>query len=134
MASTVEQPLWEPSAERRERATLTRYWRWVSEREGRAFADYDELWQWSVQEPEAFWASIWDFCEVRASRPYGRVLAERSMPGARWFVGAELNYAENLLLGHDDADVALLSASEARPLTELRYGDLRAEVARIAGG
>jgi len=134
MASAVERPLWEPSAERRERATLTRYERWLEEREGRSFADYDELWRWSVDDLEAFWASIWDFCEVRASRPYDRVLEQRAMPGARWFVGAELNYAENLLLRGADDDVAVLSASESRPLSELRYGELRAAVARVAGG
>src|SRR5271168_4408684 len=134
MASAVERPLWEPSAERRERATLTRCERWLEEREGRSFADYDELWRWSVDDLEAFWASIWDFCEVRASRPYDRVLEQRAMPGARWFVGAELNYAENLLLRGADDDVAVLSASEPRPLSELRYGELRAAVARVAGG
>src|SRR5271154_5051109 len=117
MASTAERPLWEPSAERRRRATLTRYWDWASEREGRTFADYDELWRWSVDELEAFWAGIWDFCAVRASQPYEHVLPERGMPGARWFTGAELNYAENLLLGRDDGDLAVVSASELRPLT-----------------
>ncbi len=108
--------------------------RWAGEREGRTFADYDELWRWSVDELEAFWASVWDFCGVRASQPYERVLAERGMPGARWFGGARLNYAENLLLRHDPDEVALLHASEARPLQELRWGELREAVARVAGG
>ncbi len=108
--------------------------RWAGEREGRTFADYDELWRWSVDELGAFWASVWDFCEVRASQPYERVLAERRMPGARWFEGARLNYAENLLLGHEPDQIALLHASEARPLRELRWGELREAVARVAGG
>ena len=70
----------------------------AGERHGRDFADYDELWRWSVDELEDFWAEVWEFCGVLASRPYERVLAPRKMPGARWFAGAELNYAENLLL------------------------------------
>ncbi len=134
MASIVEQPLWQPSSERRERATLTRFMRWAGEREGRTFGDYDELWRWSVDELEAFWASVWDFCEVRASAPYEQVLAERRMPGARWFAGARLNYAENLLAGHDPRDVALWHASETRPLAQLSWGELTESVARVAAG
>ncbi|HWX45370.1 MAG TPA: acetoacetate--CoA ligase [Solirubrobacteraceae bacterium] len=95
----MQAPLWEPSSRARERATMTRFMRWVAEREGRAggFVDYEELRRWSVDELERFWAAIWEFCGVRASRPYERVLASRAMPGARWFAGAELNYAENML-------------------------------------
>ena len=75
MSSAPEQiPLWEPSAEDRERAEMTRFMRFAGERRGRAFADYDELWRWSVAEIEEFWASIWEFCGVRASKPYERVL------------------------------------------------------------
>ena len=95
-------PLWEPSAEERERAEMTRFMRFAGERHGRVFADYDELWQWSVAEVEQFWASIWEFCGVRASKPYERVLGSHEMPGTRWFEGAELNYAENILASRPD--------------------------------
>ncbi len=126
--------MWQPSAERRERATLTRFMRWAGERNGRTFADYDELWRWSIDELEAFWAGVWEFCDVRASAPYERVLPERRMPGARWFDGARLNYAENLLLGHDPAETAVLHASESRPLQALSWGELAEAVARVAAG
>ena len=92
-------PLWTPSAAERERAELTRYMRWAGERRGAPFEGYEELRRWSVEELEEFWASIWEFAGVRASRPYERVLSSRAMPGASWFEGAELNYAENMLLG-----------------------------------
>ena len=83
-----------------ERAEMTRFMRFAGERRGAPFADYDELWRWSVAELEEFWASIWEFCGVRASKPYEQVLElVATMPGARWFEGAELNYAENILLG-----------------------------------
>jgi acetoacetyl-CoA synthetase len=152
-------PLWEPAAQDRERAAMTRFMRFAGERRGEPFADYDELWRWSVAELEDFWASIWEFCGVRASRPYERVLHQPEMPGARWFPGAELNYAENLLLGrptpppnadgrpisenlppgpqpagHDPEEVAVLHASELRELQQLTRGELAAEVARAAGG
>ena len=126
--------MWQPSAERCERATLTRFMRWAGERHGRVFADYEELWRWSVDDLDAFWADIWDFCEVRASHRYERVLGDRRMPGAQWFPGARLNYAENLLLGHAPGEIAVLHASESRPLQTLTWGELAQSVARVAAG
>jgi len=141
MAATDQQaPLWEPSPEDVERVEMTRYMRWAGERRGRPFADYDELWRWSVDDVEDFWASIWEFFGLRSSRPYERVLDSRRMPGARWFEGAELNYAENMLMGlaqsggRDPGAVAVLHASELRPLAQLTWGDLSAQVAAVAGG
>jgi acetoacetyl-CoA synthetase len=117
-----------------ERATMTRYMRWLAAERGRSFDDYEALWDWSVAELEDFWASIWDFFEVEASAPYSKVLAERVMPGARWFEGAELNYAQHIFRGKRDTDVAVLHASELRQLGELRWEDLRQQVAAAAAG
>src|ERR1700689_1649131 len=134
-SATGERPLWTPSAETCERSAMTRFMRWAGERHDCEFADYDELRRWSLRELETFWGDIWEFCGVRASRPYEQVLTSREMPGARWFAGAELNYAENMLLRDRRADdVALLHASELRPLGEITWGELSAEVAAIAGG
>jgi acetoacetyl-CoA synthetase len=94
-----QQPLWRPAPQQLRDVEMARFMDWVAARHGRAFADYDELWRWSVDELEEFWACVWEFCGVRASKPYARVLASHAMPGTRWFEGAELNYAENLLLG-----------------------------------
>ncbi|HWX98201.1 MAG TPA: acetoacetate--CoA ligase [Solirubrobacteraceae bacterium] len=135
-----ETPLWRPTAEDLERAELTRYMRWAGERRAAPFRDYEELWRWSVRETEDFWASIWEFAGVRASRPYERVLDSLGMPGTRWFAGAELNYAENMLLGptsltgRDPARVAVLHSSELRELGELTWGELSQRVAAAAGG
>jgi acetoacetyl-CoA synthetase len=141
MSSTDQPtPLWEPSAAERERAEMTHFMRFAGGRRGRPFADYDELWCWSVQEIEAFWASIWEFCGVRGSKPYQRVLGSHKMPGAKWFEGAELNYAENLLFGRrssggrDPGEVAVLHASELRELQQLTWGELSTQVATVAGG
>jgi acetoacetyl-CoA synthetase len=132
-------PLWTPTPQQRERASMTRFMRWVGEREGREFEDYEQLRQWSVQELERFWAAVWEFCGVRCSRPYERVLSSREMPGARWFEGAELNYAENMLTGdreggRDPNQVAVLHTSELRPLAELTWGELSAQVAAVVSG
>jgi acetoacetyl-CoA synthetase len=115
---------------------MTQFMRWAGERTGRTFADYGELWEWSVSEVEEFWAAVWEYCGVRASRPYEHVLDSRAMPGARWFQGAELNYAENMLMRRDrDLDaVAVLHASELRELDSLTWAQLSAQVAEAAAG
>jgi acetoacetyl-CoA synthetase len=133
-------PLWEPTAEDRERAEMTRFMRWAGERAGRTFADYGELWEWSVSEIEEFWAAIWEYCGVRASRPYEQVLDSREMPGARWFAGAELNYAENMLMRERDPDaIAVLHASDRseigqHELDSLTWAELTEQVAAVAAG
>ncbi len=88
--------LWAPSAERAQRTNLTHYMRWLAAR-GRRFGSYADLWQWSIDDQEGFWGSLWDYFEVRASQPYERVLKASAMPGADWFPGARLNYAEHAL-------------------------------------
>jgi acetoacetyl-CoA synthetase len=125
--------LWEPSPEAVERSNMTRYMRWLEAERGLRFdGDYHELWRWSTAELEQFWASIWDFCAVRASTPYERVLGERAMPGAVWCPGARLNYAENLLAGKPTERLAIQHASELRELDSLSWGELREQVARAA--
>jgi acetoacetyl-CoA synthetase len=126
--------LWRPSAEAIERATMTRYMRWLAAERGIEADSYPALWEWSVTDLEAFWASIWDFFEVRSQAPYSQVLTERVMPGARWFEGAELSYAEHIFRGKRDDGVALVAASELRSLDQLTWGELREQVARAAAG
>jgi acetoacetyl-CoA synthetase len=125
--------VWSPSPERIASATITRYREWLNESRGLALADYHELWQWSVEELEEFWASIWEFFEVEASVPYERVLTTREMPGAEWFPGARLSYAEHVFRGRADDDVAIRHASELRPLGEWTWGELRARAGAVAG-
>ncbi len=141
---TGEQPLWKPSPQWAQGTEMMRFMRWAGERHGREFASYEELWRWSIDELEDFWAAIWEFCGVLASAPYERVLASRQMPGAAWFPGARLNFAENLLSGHADDAVAVVHCSELRPpggaaspaqggeLGELSWGELNEQVAALA--
>jgi acetoacetyl-CoA synthetase len=131
MSGTV---LWSPSRDVQERATLTRYMRWLAETRGVEAGDYGELWRWSVERLEDFWASIWDFCDVRAARPYDRVLGRREMPGAEWFPGAELNYAENVFARARPGEAAIVHASELREVATLSWDELRDAVARTAAG
>jgi acetoacetyl-CoA synthetase len=126
--------LWEPSAERVERSRMTEYMRWLERERGLRFDGYHELWRWSVDDLEGFWSSIWDFFGVRADGAFERVLDSHEMPGARWFAGAGLNYAEHVFAAKDDAETAILHASELRELDELSWGELRAQVAALAAG
>src|ERR671937_1837773 len=135
MSTPTDAPvLWEPSSERRQRATLTRYMDWLRAERRVDVKDYHALWRWSVDELEDFWATIWDFFQVQASAPYERVLGRREMPGAEWFPGARLNYAEHIFRGKSDDEVALVYASELRDLSELRWGELRERVAAVQEG
>jgi acetoacetyl-CoA synthetase len=130
----VPEKLWEPPAELVERSRMSEYMRWLASERGLDFDGYDDLWRWSVDDLEGFWSSIWDFFEVQADGGYDRVLGNREMPGAEWFAGASLNYAEHVFAGKEDAEPAILHASELRELGELSWGELRAQVAAVAAG
>jgi acetoacetyl-CoA synthetase len=133
-ARTAPPILWTPSAARIERATLTRYLRWLRDGAGPDCDGYHQLRQWSIDQPEEFWQSIWDFFEVFAASPPEAVLDRGQMPGASWFPGARLNYAEHVLrTGADDA-VAIIHTTEHRDLAHLTWGELRDQVARAARG
>jgi acetoacetyl-CoA synthetase len=126
--------LWRPDRDRIERAMITGYTRWLEQTCGLDLPDYASLWNWSTTDLEGFWASIWERFDVAASAPYERVIGSRAMPGAEWFPGARLNYAEHVLRAGNDNTVAIRHASELRPLAEMTRGELRDEVVRLAGG
>src|SRR4051794_2202529 len=126
--------LWKPTDEDVERATLTRFARWVEERRGSAFDDYAALWEWSVSDLEGFWSAVWDFAEVRAHTPYEAVLGRREMPGAEWFPGATLNFAEHVLRAARPGEPAIVARSQTRADVEVSWDDLVDKVARAAAG
>jgi acetoacetyl-CoA synthetase len=141
--STGPEILWAPSAEMVERSPLTRYIRWLADERELQVEDYHALWRWSTAEIEEFWRTIWDHFEVMASGESQReledpdpdvVLEERVMPGAKWFPGTELNYAEHIFRGKADDEVALVYASELRELSDMRWGELRDQVAAVREG
>jgi acetoacetyl-CoA synthetase len=126
--------MWTPSPGRIERANLTAYMRWLQRRRGLRFEDYEALWRWSVSDLDAFWSSIWDFFEVRASQPYERVLGRREMPGAQWFSGARLNYAQHAFRDRRPEQLAITFADEQGELGRWTWGRLQEETERIAEG
>ncbi|MDQ4003132.1 MAG: acetoacetate--CoA ligase [Actinomycetota bacterium] len=126
--------LWEPSEEFKENTNISRYMEWLEKEKGLSFDDYGELWEWSVTELEEFWASIWEYSDVRASKPYTQVLSSREMPGSKWFEGAELNYAEHVFRNAKEDKPAVLHQSELRPLSETRWRELEDKVGALAEG
>ncbi len=135
MAVSTGDLMWRPPADARATSQLGRFLRWLERERGVVLRDYDALFSWSVDDLEGFWAAIWDFFEVRAHTPYERVLSERVMPGARWFEGARLNYAEHAVGTDADTDrVAVLGRSQTRDPVELTFGELRDRVARARAG
>src|ERR1041384_4376598 len=133
MTGTV---LWEPPVDVRETTRLGHYLGWLERERGRSFADYAALWQWSVTDLDAFWQSIWDYFEVIAHDQPTAVLAGQSMPGATWFPGATLNYAEHVLRmpGLSDDDPVILAYSQSRAAQIRTAAQLREEVRRVRAG
>jgi acetoacetyl-CoA synthetase len=124
--------VWTPPRDAGETSQLGRYMHWLSDAKGLSFDGYDELRAWSVTELEAFWESIWSHFDIQSHAPYETVLADRAMPGARWFPGARLNYAEHALR-HAAADrPALVAIGEDGPPDEISWRELRGLVGSVA--
>ena len=124
--------LWQPSEELKRNANMTKFMDFVNKRYNQNFRSYNELYDWSVNRIPDFWASMWDFVEIRASRGYEAVIDDVSkMPGAKWFVGAKLNFAENLLRFKDD-HTAFVSRGETQKTVKMSYAELYDSVARLA--
>ena len=127
--------VWTPAADARETSVVGRFLSHLAAERGLQMESYDELWRWSVEDLEGFWSAVWDFFGVRSSTPYERVLGSREMPGAQWFPGARLNYAEHAVgLPEDEDRVALLGRSQTRPPVDVTFGQLRDQVARARTG
>jgi acetoacetyl-CoA synthetase len=124
--------LWTPSPDQVAYANVTSFTKWLEEHRGLRFADYQALWRWSVDDLEAFWSAIWDFFGIEASQPYTRVLGRRAMPGAEWFPGARLNYAQHFLRGERPGTDALMFRSETTPLTGVPWEELAGQVRVLA--
>jgi acetoacetyl-CoA synthetase len=124
--------LWQPSDAFTENSNMVRFMKEVNRRHGLSLSGYRELWQWSVDHIAEFWGLFWEFAGIIASKPYDQVVDDPGkMPGAKWFPGAELNFAENLLRPRDDA-TALVFQGEGQALESITYAQLYDAVSRMA--
>ncbi len=127
--------LWTPSARFAEGSEMAKFMRWLKAERGLAFADYMALQAWSVSHYQDFWAAVWDYFEVMSDAPYTAVIDEAIMPGARWFIGSKVNYAEHMMRGERMGDpnrTALVSLSEVRPRAQMSWAQMTAHVRRLA--
>ena len=126
-------PLWVPSEDRIKNSNFSKYSDFLKKEYNLQFRNYSELHSWSVTDIEIFWESIWKFSGVIHSKAYKRILNKRIMPGADWFEGAELNFAENMLRFRDD-HIAIISSREDKPDVVLTYNELYNLVAAFSVG
>jgi acetoacetyl-CoA synthetase len=126
--------LWEPSSAFRDASTMSDYMRWLERERNLRFEDFAALWRWSVDDLEAFWTSIVDYYDIPLHGGWKRALADPRMPGAVWFEGAELNYAEALIRRLEPDRPALLFASERQDLREMSGAAFETSVAAAAAG
>ncbi len=126
--------LWTPGPDRIERANVTAFIRWLARERGLDFEGdgYPALWRWSVTDLDGFWQAVWDYCGIEASAPPTAVLGRRTMPGAEWFPGARLNYAQHVLRREQPGEDALYYQSESTPLAGLSRPDLANSVRVLA--
>jgi len=128
----MKSPLWTPSDERKRDANITRLMDSVNVRHNLKLDSYAELHRWSVENIPDFWAEVWDFSEIKASQHYDSVVTDLSvMPGTKWFPGARLNFAENLLRYRDD-QLAFIFKGETQASKQMTYAELYDSVARLA--
>ena len=119
------QQLWAPTPGRIERARITDFLRWLEANRGLTFPDFESLWRWSTDDLDGFWQACWDFFGVEATKQPTAVLGKRTMPGAQWFPGAELNYARHMLRHERPDAVAVLHLNERQGIAVRFLGRAR---------
>jgi len=124
--------LWEPAQAFVEQTNIWKYLGWLKEEKGLDFDGYGSLWEWSVASIEEFWASLWEYFDIKASKPYSKVISERKMPGARWFLDSELNLAERVFSHMSSSRPAIIFKREKEPLIEISWEAFYKRVSALA--
>lgn len=128
----MKTPLWQPTSERVQKANITRFIEYVNGKHRQDIKTYRELYNWSIENIPDFWARMWEFADIKASRGYTQVVDDvQKMPGAKWFSEAHLNFAENLLRYRDDR-LAFIFKGETQKYRQMTYRELYYTVARLA--
>ena len=128
----MNNPVWTPSQKQIDRSQMTKFIKYVNLSHHLSLKNYDDLYSWSIEDIPSFWESVWEFCEVKYSTPYSEIVDDTSkMPGAKWFTGSQLNYAENLLRFKDSKPAIIFKGENQNP-SILTYHDLNEEVKKVA--
>jgi acetoacetyl-CoA synthetase len=124
--------LWSPGPEQLEKSNVAQFLRWLEQTRGLRFGDYAELWHWSITDLTGFWSAVWEFYGLDAVSGYEQVLADATMPGAAWFPGARINFAERCLAQATTERPALVSLDESGTAVETSWEELGRQVASVA--
>lgn len=124
--------VWYPTKDQASSSTIAGYQRWLEEKHGLSFENYDALWRWSITEVDAFWRSIWDFYDLRSSTPVSCALGKSAMPGAEWFPGTTINYADQVLRHVSPNKAAIHHQAENGTFTTVTWEELRDRVGALA--
>ncbi|MGD8546079.1 MAG: acetoacetate--CoA ligase [Candidatus Bathyarchaeota archaeon] len=128
----MRKPLWMPSEEHVEQANVTQFMKFANRTHNLEISSYDILYKWSIRDISKFWEVMWQFAEVQASREFDKVVDNlNKFHGAKWFVGAKMNFAENLLRYRDE-HIAFISKGETDKPTKMTYAELYDRVTRLA--
>ncbi|SPK70057.1 Acetyl-coenzyme A synthetase 1 (plasmid) [Cupriavidus taiwanensis] len=128
----AEAPAWAPSSDVVRRARITAFQRWLKQERGLAFSDYDALWQWSVEEIDAFWLALWQWADIPSPRAPRVALADASMPGATWFPGVQMNYVQQVFRHATTEHPAIVHRNESGETGEMSWAELQRQVASVA--
>ncbi|GAA1854101.1 acetoacetate--CoA ligase [Brevibacterium marinum] len=130
------EPIWRTNPEQTPRPQIYAFTEFANKRTGQGMASYDDLWRWSVNDLDGFWGAVWDFFDIISDEPYTEVLADRSMPGAEWFPGTHVNYAEHALRAALDErlvdEPAIITVTEGGDSIEVTWRELRRQVGSVA--
>ncbi|WP_316155042.1 acetoacetate--CoA ligase [Cupriavidus sp. BIC8F] len=128
----AEAPAWAPSPDVVRRARITAFQRWLKQERGLVFADYDALWQWSVEEIDAFWLALWQWADIPSPQAPRVALADASMPGATWFPGVQMNYVQQVFRHATTEHPAIVHRNESGETGEISWAELERQVASVA--
>lgn len=133
LPTTEAQPIWVPSAKRIGATNMYKYLQFINDQHNKSFTTYDELYEWSITNIADFWESMWQFLDIKASADYNQVIDDpNKMPGAKWFAGTELNFAENLLRFRDDQLAIIFKGEAMQEARRITYARLYSEVSYLA--
>ncbi len=128
----IQNKLWEADSEFKTNCHLNQYMNWLNHEHQLSFNTYNELWEWSIQNIELFWESIWKYFDVKAYSSYNEVLSSREMPGSKWFEGATLNYAEHLFRNSQGDKPAIIFGNERGSNQKISWNELISKVSSMA--
>jgi len=124
--------LWEGSKAFKSKSNLNAYTKWLEDKRDLKFANYHELWQWSTDNVEDFWESVWYYFKIKSHTPYSKVLSTYNMPNCKWFEGATLNYAEHIFRASKPKETAIFFSNESGVYQEISWHELEQKVAAMA--